>query len=344
MNSDSEALQSLFAQLLHQTATDASSQTNQSAENEMSMGVEAEDDLLLAEIDPLDSEDISLLVSNDSAWDFAETLPTLATPQIQEGQPFSLGEIPVVQDRFKALLKRRMETEIQSKPPLFPWETEVVEYPDGGFEAVVPDSSFWANHLATLNLPAVPQTVLLEIFERCLNLVNSSVREGVRLIRAVETLFPDQSGALNEVASLVLLGAARGGSNLPPTYEQATASQKMHLSLLAAREIMGHLRLVVSPSQPVVERSWETAVGMVMVEAFYEPEIKLPKLRVQCQVPAGGLLQMSCGKVFASAHRPDAGCLSVEIFDPQPDTTYSLEVRLDQLEGQPLSLAVCPVS
>lgn len=344
MNSDSEALQSLFARLLHETATDASFQTNQSAGAEICFGAEAEEDSVLVELDPLDSEEMTLPLSNDSAWDFADASPTLAAPASQEEEPFSLGEIPVVQDRFKALLKRRMEAEIQLKPPLFPWESEVVEYPDAGFETIVPDCSFWATNLGSLNLPAVPQTVLLEIFEGCLNLVNSSVREGVKLIRAVETLFPGQSGALNEVASLVLLGPARGGSNLPPTYEQATASQQMQLSLLTAREIMGHLTLLVSPAQPLVERSWESAVGIVVVQTFYEPALKFPKLRVQCQLPAGGSLQMCCGKVSATAHRPDAGCLSVEIFDPQPDTTYALEVRLDMLEAQPLSLAVCPVS
>jgi hypothetical protein len=38
------------------------------------------------------------------------------------------GEIPAVQDRFHALLKRRLLIEAQQKPPVFPWEKEAVDY------------------------------------------------------------------------------------------------------------------------------------------------------------------------------------------------------------------------
>ena len=45
-------------------------------------------------------------------------------------QTFQMGEIPTVQERFQAILKRRLQDQIAENPPLFPWETQVVDYPE----------------------------------------------------------------------------------------------------------------------------------------------------------------------------------------------------------------------
>ena len=47
----------------------------------------------------------------------------------QTAQSFNFGEIHAVQERFQALLKQRLRLEYENKPPLFPWESEVSEYP-----------------------------------------------------------------------------------------------------------------------------------------------------------------------------------------------------------------------
>ena len=45
-------------------------------------------------------------------------------------ETFQLGEIPTVQERFQAVLKRRLQIQIENHPPLFPWEYQLQEYPD----------------------------------------------------------------------------------------------------------------------------------------------------------------------------------------------------------------------
>ncbi|TAF09903.1 MAG: PatU, partial [Nostocales cyanobacterium] len=51
-------------------------------------------------------------------------------PSRGQSQTFELGEIPTVQERFQAVIKRRLQIEIQNHPPLFPWESQIVEYPE----------------------------------------------------------------------------------------------------------------------------------------------------------------------------------------------------------------------
>lgn len=337
MNRDSEALQSLFAWLLQDPPINASPQAGDFSSSGTSAGDDGVEDLELADIDPLDSEEENPPISNHRA--------SQVLPPDRGGQQLKLGDIPAVQDRFHALLKRRMQIEIQEKLPLFPWETEVSEYPDCGFEAQVPEQSLWTAQLQTLKLPVrVPETVLAPLLDRCQELVQSSLREGVKLVRAVEALFPDQSQTLNNIAGKMLLGPARGGYDFsfPDTYEAATQAEQILLSLLAAREIVGNLTLKVSPAQMRVERQWLTAAGVLSLDGEYQPEGQFPRLRIQSQLPCGGSLQLRCGQALATAQRPDGGCLSVEIFDPQPGQTYSLEVRFQNLENKPLMLAVCP--
>ncbi len=45
-------------------------------------------------------------------------------------QTLQLGEIPTVQDRFQAVLKHRLQIQSPNHPPLFPWETQLIDYPD----------------------------------------------------------------------------------------------------------------------------------------------------------------------------------------------------------------------
>jgi hypothetical protein len=36
--------------------------------------------------------------------------------------------MPIVEDRLPLLIQKRLEAEIQKRPPLFPWETELDDY------------------------------------------------------------------------------------------------------------------------------------------------------------------------------------------------------------------------
>ena len=303
--------------------------------------------------DPLDSEGI------DSALAYSSELPAFSPHS--GSQPLRSGEIPTVQDRFYALLKRRLQTEIQRHPPLFPWESEISDYDrdlvDSTTASQVP-LRLWAAQLRNLSVPVpVPEAVLAQLLDQCQSVVQSSMREGAKLVRAVEGLFPNQAHLLNDLAGMVLMSPSRGGDDassgvstlmrdpnakFPSSYENATPAQQMVLSLLAAREILQSLTLTVSASQPAAERQWLTAAGLLTLELRYQPQGEA-RLRVQGRLPCGGSLTFQGQDTQAIAHRLEPGCLSVELFNPQPHQTYPLEVKFDQPEQEPLTFAIQPV-
>jgi hypothetical protein len=282
--------------------------------------------------------------------------PQGSEPTPLSHQPDRLGEIPTMQNRFYELLKRRLKSEIQQAPPLFPWETELLEYdaevPDVAIASGVP-SPLWFAHLDRLHLPvAMPESVLQSLLVRCQNLVNSSVQEAAKWVRAVEELFPDRLAELDRLANVVRLSYAVGrdeqrsdllDSQLTEsiqTYETATPTQQMVLSLLAAREILGSLTLRVSAKESCTTRQWLTDAGVLTLNAQYQVAGD-STLRVRVEFPRGGSLSLTRGLAKAEAQRLDAGVLSVELFDIHPDGMYTLEIVLDG-EETPFSFAIAP--
>lgn len=275
--------------------------------------------------------------------------------------PLTMGEIPTVQDRFQTLLKERLRASIESNPPLFPWEIEMKsydhDYPDDVATQWVPPLHLWTPQLQNIRWGRLPipiaQGVFAQLLEPCQNLVMLSLLEGKKLVQAVDSLFPGNSQELNELAGLVLrgAGAVRGVGVLDienfPNYEAATADQQMVLSLMAAREIIESLTLNCSANQPPVSREWLTALGSLTLEAQYQSksdtEQSIPSLRVECLFPGGGSLELKGENAEATAQRPNSGHLSVELFDPQPDKTYALEVRFQNFDSRPLMFAIRPI-
>ncbi|MEG4286042.1 hypothetical protein QUB68_23200 [Microcoleus sp. A006_D1] len=271
-------------------------------------------------------------------------------------QPLTIGEIPTVQDRFQTLLKERLRAEIESNPPLFPWETELKsydhDYPDDAVPQWVPPLHLWTPQLQNIRWGRLPipiaQGVFAQLLEPCQELVMSSLLEGAKLVRAVDSLFPGQSQELNKLAGFVLMGAARGDLEVEdfPNYEAATTNQQMIMSLLAAREIIESLTLNCPVNQSPISREWLTALGSLNLEAQYlsnrNTEPPMPCLRVDCQFPGAGSLELKGGDAEATAQRPNSGHLSVELFDPQPDKIYALEVRFQNFETRPLMFAIRP--
>ncbi|HEY9645563.1 MAG TPA: hypothetical protein V6C88_04290 [Chroococcidiopsis sp.] len=259
-----------------------------------------------------------------------------------------------MQDRFYTLLKSRLRAEIEQKPPLFPWETEFCDYEsevtDWNAPKLVP-AGLWSTHLLNLSLPVpMPEAVLNQLFNHCQAVVQTSLREGAKLVRAVEELFPGQSQTLNHLAGLVVATPARSGSSaslaalpgLPNRYDAATQPQQMALSLIAAREILESLTLRVSPEQPKIERQWNTAVGTLTLQA--ETLSGQGPLRIQGQLPSSGSLHLKGDDVQAIAQRTNPGYISVELYDFQPDRAYPLEVRLSDSDQTPLILAIYPIT
>ncbi|NJR51387.1 MAG: hypothetical protein HC780_19205 [Leptolyngbyaceae cyanobacterium CSU_1_3] len=102
MEHDSEAKQRNYLKLLQDLGL-----TNPSA-------IDGIDPLMIAEFAEEEVTD----------WqNFTSELPESLQPNLlEEDMLLKPGEIPAVQDRFHALLKRRLQFEIEQKPPLFPWE------------------------------------------------------------------------------------------------------------------------------------------------------------------------------------------------------------------------------
>ncbi|NJO78163.1 MAG: PatU [Cyanobacteria bacterium RM1_2_2] len=293
-------------------------------------------DLQVHTIDPLDSEVEAL-----------QSLPFESSAVfIEDTSSLELGELPAVQDRFHALIKRRLRAEIEQNPPLFPWETSLWDYETE--QSAVADSlsaPLWTTQLQALNLPVpVPQAVLLQIFAECRNVIQSSLREGAKLVRIVESLFPDQSQALNEMAGLVLTaspsrsGATIPASALPESYEVANPTQQMLFSLLAARQMLDAMTLEVSLDCPQAERQWLTAAGTLSLVAEYEPASA--SLSVKGQLPCAGQLSLRGTTQQALAVCAEAGALKVELGNVHPDQTCALEVELDAADQSALVFTV----
>ena len=265
-----------------------------------------------------------------------------------------LGEIPAVQERYYALLKRRLKTEIQQHPPLFPWETdEIFDYEaeilDSSAGEIVPTKRVWLPQLHSLNLPVpLPEQILAQLFALTNKLINSSLREGEMLVRAVESLFPGQTDQLNNLARLTIATPARSAATalerlsktalgLPDRYDDANPTQQMLLSMLAAREMVLALTINLSPTKPCQERQWLTAAGMLKLKVNYQDQ----SLKVQACLPDGAVAYLSGNQQVQRAQQEQRGWVSLELDAPEPEQTYFLEIQLacgDDFE--PLTFAI----
>jgi len=361
MDNNSDTLYSrLIAWLLEESVPAASSPADGQAQSTVPSGEQKAADFELEQLDPLDSEELNIASSitsqaaQDHAW--AGSRESGTRTGIQPGgqtRPYNLGEIPIVENRFQALLKRRLQIEIERHPPLFPWETELSDYePDSSdvvAEAWVPPVRLWMPQLSNLALPvSIPESVLAQLLDACSEAVYSRRQLGAKLVNVVESLFPDQFQSLNQLAGMVLLSE---GSRSPERqqsfpssldYEAATTEQKMTLALLAAKEIISTLTVPISSTQTPVERQWQTSAGVVTVQAEYRMQEGVPKLHVIGRLPRGGSLTLRTPQASASSQRTYPGYLSVESFDLQPNQTYPLEIRFHDSEQTPLIFAICP--
>jgi hypothetical protein len=264
-------------------------------------------------------------------------------------QTFELGEIPAVKDRFHAILKRRLQLEIQRHPPRFPWETEGFEYTDN-IDAVLVEpvpTQLWIAQQRNLELPIpLPEKVFVRLLNQCQALSHSSLQLGAKLVQALEDLFPGQSLTLNELAGRVMLGDVRSSledtANFPSDYESTTPPQQLVLSLLAARQMLENLTLPVSATQRVVERQWLSTAGVLKVSAEFQSQNGVPHLRVRSELPCGGSLKLKGGIAEAIAQSSSSGSLKVELLGVVPNQTYPLEVTLQNQDAQPLVFAICP--
>lgn len=323
MNSDSESLQNqLLAWLLAEDAQTGEPNLVQCEENE---GVENFSEIVAA--------------LNGGAFELA-CIP----------QTFRLGEIPTVQERFQAVLKRRLQSQIQNHPPLFPWEAQLTEYPECLDKPSIELVPVWASaaQQSKLNLPIpLPERVFQQLLEKCQALVASSLPLGAKLVAAVESLFPEDSQALNDLAGLVLRTPSRSVDvetmpNLESEYPDLQPPQQMALSLLAAKQLLENLTLPISATNPVVERQWLTSAGVLTLKVEYQTQGQVTKLKVQSELPSKAIVKLQGDASQAIADSSSPGCLSVELHDTQPNQTYTLEVELKEIDQKPLLFVIVP--
>jgi hypothetical protein len=266
-------------------------------------------------------------------------------------QTFQLGEIPTVQERFQAVLKRRLQIQTEDHPPLFPWESQLIEYPDYIEERSLVLSPAWgwmAQH-SKLNLPIpLPENVFRELLGKCQVLLTSSIPLGAKLVQVVESFFPNESQALNDIAGLVLRSTYRSVDtldkmpNIQSDYSDLRPRQQMALSLLAAKQLLDNLTLPLSLTNPVVEREWLTSAGTLTLKVEYQSQGDLTQLRIQAQLPTQGVLMLRGNGTQAMAMSSTPGCLSLELCSEQLQPTYTLEVEFPELDEQPLLFVINP--
>ncbi len=249
----------------------------------------------------------------------------------------------MVQERFYTLLKQRFQQEMDVRPPLFPWETEMVEYEDVlSFSA---DIAAWEPQLQQLQLPvALPAAVLATLFQRCQELARSTVQDGRRLVQAVESLFVVEPMSLDELAGNMILGEARSGealatrffgSNPPESYESAPQQQQVTLAMIAAYEMLNRLTLKLTEHDPVLSQSWETIAGTLHLKAEKVGRM----LRIEAKLPDSGRVTVVHGASHTQTQRQGAGLVTLLVDNVQTNQTYQVEVVLLGAES-PLGFAV----
>jgi hypothetical protein len=327
------------------------------------------------DLDPLLSEDLEFLAMYEmgSDGDSSDTSVNLVS---DVDRLHKSGDTPVIEERSQTILKSRLRTEIEHHPPLFPWETEIVEYEPETIDftqaQVVPSMfghsyshrgvesgiGFWTPQLPKMNgLTPLPHEVLGQLLEQCSQAMKSNLREWAKLVQVVEkSLFPGHSRELNEMASRLSIAQQHRSStttdaNLLPkispiekpiAYEVATPTQQMLMSLLAAREIIGNLTLELSSSQPKLERQWLTAAGLLALNIEYQPENLQGDnaIAVSATLPCGGSVSLTGGQSQTQSERLNPGVLSLELSDRHLQENYLLEVHLDSAEQHSLTFAL----
>jgi hypothetical protein len=269
-----------------------------------------------------------------------------------EPQTFQIGEIPTVQERYQAVLKRRLQIQSQNHPPLFPWESELVDYPEFVEQPSIASVSGWGwlTQPSLLNLPIpLPEKVFQELATKCQALVTSSLPLGAKLVQAVESLFPDEHQAVNDLAGLVLRSAYRSGNavatapNLQSDYSELLPRQQMALSLMAARQMLENMTLAVSLTEPVAEKLLFSSVGNLSFKVELQSLDQLMRLNVQAELPMQGTLQLQGEGATKHATSPMSVNPGVELSISETDHTYFLKVEFPELNQSQLFVLVIKV-
>ena len=230
------------------------------------------------------------------------------------------------------------------------YPAEVSDASGAAFVAAAAKSAatpLWSAHVNALRVPGMlPRPLFEALFARCQELARKPIKQGIRLVRAVEDIFPDQADLLEPIADMVLVPAYRSDSdtqaaltqelaNIAGGYDLARPEQQIALSMMAAQEILGALTLEISADKPKDARQWITPRGALDLSA----SCLANQLTVAVNLPDGGYVRLWDGEIEKSALRSQPGPLDIVLAEPGHDKTYLLEVSLtgDEL---PLNFAI----
>ena len=280
--------------------------------------------------------------------------------EIREKFTPNSGDIPAVQERFEALLKTRLSLEIEQNLPLFPWEDDVMDYQSDWADNPVATNlsglgksgSLWLAQLRRLATPvALPEAMLASLLVACESIVQTSLREGVKVVKVAESFFPENFLQLNELAGIVMMSPARNGYaslqsrlgelEVPTTYEAASPTQQMVLSLLAAREMIAALTMTAKAGVGS-SHQWITEIGALTLQLDYRVNGDDAVLHIQGQLPCGGSLSLANGPSLSMAQRPEAGMLSVGLADLRPMQPLQLKVQLGSDDSIVFAIVLTP--
>jgi hypothetical protein len=263
-----------------------------------------------------------------------------------------MGEIPTVQERFQAVLKRRLQLQIATHPPLFPWEDQLIEYPEFVEEssiALVPNWG-WLAQRSQLELPVIlPDKVFQHLLDKCQFLLASTLPLGAKLVKALESLFPEDPQEINDLAGLVLRSTYRStstlatSSNIESDYSTLLPRQQMVLSLMAAKQLLETLTLPISSHNPLVERQWLTDVGILNIKIESKScnqNQGMRMLTIQSNLPTYGILRLRGSDAQLKVTSTGTGKVTLEFICEQHCQDYTLEVALSELGEQPLVLKI----
>lgn len=269
-------------------------------------------------------------------------------------EPLELGATSVEYSRSFALLKQRLKISAEDNPPLFPWESEVREYDEVfATEAISATATgligTWQSLWHQISLPVtLPAEVMAHITRQCQDLVQSSVKDGMRLIHAIESLFPEHNPQqMHDLAGLVLQGGVRKtgeslasrflGLNVPATYQGASENQQVALAMVAAYELMNLLTLKLSSREPEVSQTWGLPTGTVALRATYHTSLQV--VRLEITLPEPGTLSVVGVDHSLSVRREEAGAAVLLLPDVQLGANYDLQLLLDGC-ADPLKLSI----
>ncbi|MBD2554839.1 hypothetical protein H6G51_16265 [Limnothrix sp. FACHB-708] len=263
-----------------------------------------------------------------------------------------LDAMPVVDQRYHALLKQRLILEASQRPPLFPWESSEAAldyrdtYEDAPSIAQVPQNP-WLRQFQQLNLPTnLPADLAERLLAACQTVAAQALKEGVALMQAVDELFPDQDRLLNAQASVVLRWATAvrtGAANRFPMeyveYDRANPQQQMTIALLAARELLNRLTLELSAKTPQVTQEWLADGGALRIEAHYIPQADRPALNLTLRLPGTGTATLNGPQ--ASVQAAGEGLLRLSMRNVKPGDRYRLSVaQVGETELPPLTFTI----